>query len=107
MVGKMVIIFDNYALVGEITVVIISFDKGTLVGSQTEIIFTSFNKTLWSVKWKQLLSDSTQFLWSVNCRNYYGSNGNKPISCCNISTVDKMKIIFISSYKDTLARSKI
>ena len=44
MVGKMVIIFNNYTLDGKITVIIISFAKDTLVGSKTEIIFTIFNK---------------------------------------------------------------
>ena len=44
MVGKIAIIFNNYTLVGKITVIIISFDKDTLVGSKTEISFTSFSK---------------------------------------------------------------
>ena len=68
MVGKIVIIFDNYTLVGKITVIMISFDKDTLTVSKTEIIFisfdkntlvgkmetiiTSFEKDTWSVKWK-------------------------------------------------------
>ena len=48
----MVIIFNNYTLVGEITVIIISFAKDTLVGGKTEIILPVLTKALWSVRWK-------------------------------------------------------
>ena len=81
MVGKMVIISNNYMLVGKIAVIFISFDKDALVGSKSEMIFISFNKNTlvdkretiitsfekytWSVKLKYIHSVSAQFLRSI------------------------------------------
>ena len=104
MVGKMVIIFNNYTLVGKIAVIIISFAKDTLVGGKAEIIFTSFNKN--SLMEIIIVRFDTVSIISFDKDALVGKMEINTISFGNISSVDKMKIIFISSYKDTLIGSK-
>ena len=81
MVSKMVIIFDNYTLVGKITVIIISSYKDTLVGSKIlvskmEMIIISFYKVSLVLKCIRniLIMVSATLLWSVT---YFARlNGN-------------------------------
>ena len=128
MVGKMFIIFNNYTLVGKITVILVSFAKDTLVGSKTELIFTSFNKKtlvgkmdiiiirfdtvslvgkiaeiISSFDKNVLVGSKTEIIFiSFKKRHLVGQNEINTVSYGNISLVDKMKIIFISSYKVSL-----
>ena len=89
MVDKMVINFDKM-LVEKITVIII--------GGKTEMCCTSFEKNTLACKWKQYLSILKKILGRQMELNI--------ISFGNSSPVDRMKIVFVGSYLDTLIRSK-
>ena len=71
MVGKIVIICNNYKLVVKIAVIIISFDKDALVSSKTEIIFISFNKNTFVGKMEIIITSFEKITWSVNIRHSF------------------------------------